>query len=103
MKNLFDEELLNALQKINTDKINEIRMRLNKSLVVFMSGKPYYLSYDGLTNNKDQAIVTTREMLYNTIKRASERSLYAVNNQLRQGFLTVLGGIRIGVSGEMVV
>ncbi len=103
MKNLFDERLNNALANINVDKVNEIRLRLNKVIIVFIAGKPYYLADEGLTNNKERAIVVDREMLYNVIKRATEHSLYAVNNQLKQGFLTVLGGIRVGICGEVVV
>lgn len=104
MKNLFDEPLLEIFEKyININKVNEIRMRLNHRMVVYIAGKPYYLAYDGLTNVKDKAIIVSREMLYNVIKKATERSLYAVNNQLKQGFLTVLGGIRIGICGEVVV
>jgi len=104
MKNILEEPLVEIFDKyINIEKLTEIRMRLNKRLVVFVSGKPYYLALDGITNVKEKAIIVSREMLYNTIKRASERSLYAVNNQLKQGFLTVLGGIRLGICGEVVV
>lgn len=104
MKNILEEPLVEIFDKyINIEKLTEIRMRLNKRLVVFISGKPYYLALDGITNVKEKAIIVSREMLYNTIKRASERSLYAVNNQLKQGFLTVLGGIRLGICGEVVV
>ncbi len=104
MKNILEEPLVEIFDKyVNIEKLTEIRMRLNKRLVVFISGKPYYLAVDGITNVKEKAIIVSREMIYNTIKRASERSLYAVNNQLKQGFLTVLGGIRLGICGEVVV
>ena len=104
MKSLFEEPLSEIFEKyININKVNEIRMRLNKRLIIYISGKPYYMSYEGLTNNPEKAIVVSREMLYNTIKRATEHSLYAVNNQLKQGFLTVLGGIRLGICGEVVI
>ena len=104
MKNLLDEPLLEIFEKhINIDKVNEIRMRLNKRLIIYVAGKPYYVAYDGITNIKDKAIIVSREMLYNVIKRATERSLYAVNNQLKQGFITVLGGIRVGICGEVVI
>ena len=104
MKNILDEPLLEIFEKhINIDKVNEIRMRLNKRLIIYVAGKPYYVAYDGITNIKDKAIIVSREMLYNVIKRATERSLYAVNNQLKQGFITVLGGIRVGICGEVVI
>ncbi len=104
MKELFDEPLSEIFEKyVNINKVNELRLRLDKRIVVYIAGKPYYLSYEGITNNKEKAIVVSREMLYNLIKRATEHSLYAVNNQLKQCFLTVLGGIRLGICGEVVV
>ena len=104
IKNLFEEPLLEIFDKhINLSKLNEIRLRINKPIIIYVSSKPYYLAYTGITNKKEDAIITSREMLYNIIKRASEHSLYAINNQLKQGFITVLGGVRIGVCGEIVV
>ena len=35
------------------------------------------------------------------LQRACEHSLYAYENELRQGFLTVRGGYRIGLSGQV--
>lgn len=104
MKELFEEPLSEIFEKyVNLNKVNEIRLRLNKRIVVYIAGKPYYLSYEGITNNPEKAIIVSREMLYNIIKRATEHSLYAVNNQLKQGFITVSGGIRIGICGEVVI
>ena len=76
---------------VNPSEVNEWKFHRNNAV---------YLTQ---MNMKDKAIVVSREMLYNVIKRATERSLYAVNNQLKQGFLTVLGGIRIGICGEVVI
>lgn len=104
MKELFEEPLSEIFEKyVNLNKVNEIRLRLNKRIVVYIAGKPYYLSYEGITNDQEKAIIVSREMLYNIIKRATEHSLYAVNNQLKQGFITVSGGVRIGICGEVVI
>lgn len=104
MKELFEEPLSEIFEKyVNLNKVNEIRLRLNKRIVVYIAGKPYYLSYEGITNDQEKAIIVSREMLYNIIKRATEHSLYAVNNQLKQGFITISGGVRIGICGEVVI
>jgi stage III sporulation protein AA len=42
-------------------------------------------------------------MIDEIIKRASEHSFYAYSNQIKQGFITVSGGIRIGLTGEVVL
>lgn len=104
MESIFEEPLSEIFKKyVNLNKVNEIRLRLNKRIVIYIGGKPYYLSYEGITNNAEKAIIVSREMLYNIIRRATENSVYAVNNQLKQGFLTVKGGMRLGICGEAVV
>lgn len=102
MQKLFPPDLYNALKLLPYDRLNEIRMRLNCGIVVSIGSKLYYLSNSGITSNSDQAIIVTQDMLYDVIKRATEHSIYAVNNQLKQGFITVLGGIRLGICGEVV-
>ena len=54
-----------------------------------------------LTSTKEKIFVTNACIDY-VLKRATEYSLYAFNNQLKQGFITAKGGIRIGVAGESV-
>ncbi len=102
MQNILPEQLYLAVSKLPYDRLNEIRLRLGKRVVVSLKAKKYYLSASGLTSKEQDAIIVSQDMLYEVIKRACEHSMYAVNNQLRQGFITVLGGIRLGISGEVV-
>ncbi len=102
MKDLLPDKLYQAVLKTPQDKLNEIRLRLGQGVVVDICSKKYYLSTDGLTSKEEDSIFVDLDMMYDVIKRASEHSIYAVNNQLRKGFITVLGGIRLGISGEVV-
>jgi len=45
----------------------------------------------------------TKQMLQEVLERASRASVHAVTEQLRQGFLTAPGGIRVGVCGTAVM
>ena len=44
----------------------------------------------------------TKEELRETMEYVSNYSLYAYENELRQGFLTIEGGHRVGISGKII-
>ena len=47
--------------------------------------------------------IVTKEELRETIDYISHYSLYAYENELRQGFVTVEGGHRVGVAGKVIM
>ena len=102
LKDLFPSYFYEYLTKTPIEKINEIRLRNNKKVVITISNKSYYLSKLGLTGSVDKAITADRDLINDIVKRGCEGSVYAYANQLKNGFLTTSGGIRIGLSGEGV-
>jgi stage III sporulation protein AA len=91
-----------AISKINISQLNEIRLRVEKPVVVYLGGQAYFLSENGITNNIGSAIICRKEDIDNIVFRASECSIYAVNEQIKRGYLTINNGIRIGISGTAV-
>jgi stage III sporulation protein AA len=61
-----------------------------------------YLNAYGLTERKEKAIVCTAEDIADCVFKAGNYSVYSVEEQLKQGFLTAKCGERIGISGEYV-
>ena len=102
IKNLFPEYFYMFLEKCPIEKINEIRLRLNKKIIINIYNKTYYLSKDGLTGNKEKALICSKEILNEVFKRACDNSVYAYANQIKKGFITTYGGVRIGLAGEGV-
>ena len=103
---LFDilpEEVKKGVSGLNKNALCEIRLRAGKPAIVSMSGKNFLLGESGLVFEEDKAIFLGREEIEKFIFRASENSIYAVNNQIQQGFITIAGGVRIGVCGSIVV
>lgn len=96
---LFPEALFRELEKLDMLKIQEIRLRLNKPIVVNFGGKNIFLE-TSLTKEK---IVATKQTIEHVLCRATENSVYAYNSQIKQGFITAKGGIRLGIAGESVV
>ena len=103
LKDFLPKALSDAIYLKNTDgDINEIRLRLSCPIVVCVNLKTYFLSSSGLCSNPNLAIYATRELLDDIVFKASDYSMYSISEQLKQGFITVDGGIRIGVCGEVV-
>ncbi len=87
---------------LNYDKVYEIRMRLNRPVVINYAGKYAHLTDGGLSDEPENAFKLDRKAAEGLIYRASGHSVYAFNDQIKQAFITVSGGIRIGIAGEIV-
>ncbi len=79
-------------------KVQEIRLRI---------GKPLFLFYENMERiplrKNGTPYLVTKEEIRETMNYISHYSLYAYETELRQGFLTIEGGHRVGVSGKVIV
>ena len=89
-----------ALDNLNLNFLSEIRMRLRQPVIVEYNGSYAFLGAFGITDKKSSAIIC--DELQGVLNAAMERSVYAYTEQLKNAFITVDGGIRIGISGEYV-
>ncbi|HEY8419900.1 MAG TPA: stage III sporulation protein AA [Clostridia bacterium] len=104
IEKFLPEFLVDILKnKLNYDYVYEIRIRSQLPICVNYGGKYYFLNPEGIGGINDGSIITDKKMLEAIIYRAAEYSMYAVTNQLQQSFITVSGGIRIGICGELVI
>ena len=101
LKDILPTHIYDCFKDVNFNLVNEIRIRLGSPIVVYGS-KHSYLSFDGLTYDLDSAIIAHSKLIDDIIQLVSHNSLYAINDQLIQGYISI-NGIRIGVAGEMVV
>lgn len=98
LKDYLDLETYNLIVKnFSFSDITEIRMRVNKKLVIVIKNKKYFLY-----NSQKEYVIVTKFMLENFIKRACENSMYAYNKNICDGYLSLAGGIRVGICGEVV-
>ena len=84
--NLFQEnpKALNDLQ--------EIRLRADRPIILKLREKDLILQYN----------ISQSELL-GTMERLCENSIYAYKNQICEGFITVKGGHRVGLTGSCVI
>lgn len=80
----------------------EIRIRAEKPLTVNYKGEYCYLGRTGLTQCVENALIPSFLEVTDCVYKASEYSVYAVEEELKKGFLTVKNGVRIGLAGEYV-
>ena len=102
MKNLLPEWLYTILSKnYNLDEIQEIRIRRNQVIQICYKGKMIELKSDSGLYLKP--IIATRELIDYIISLATKHSLYAFDEQIKNGFIVTENGIRIGICGTAVV
>lgn len=103
LSNILPDEINFALSGLDTTMLNEIRLRVGKPIVVSVRGKNLYLGRYGVTPDFNSAISCDKYFIDNVLQNASNNSLYTINDQIAKGFVTVPGGIRIGVAGDVVL
>jgi stage III sporulation protein AA len=102
MLEFLPENLKYALRRVNLKNVYEIRLRANRPVSVNYIGKYQYLGNEGLTSFKDKAIYPTMEDIEGCIFQAGRYSIYSIEEQIKQGFITATNGERIGLAGEYV-
>lgn len=103
LRKMLPQQIVLVADKLNTKDLYEIRLRSERATSVNVKGQFYYLCNHGLTKNPKDGITVSAKDVKDVLIKATEYSLYAVNNQICEGYLTIGGGIRIGIAGETVI
>lgn len=92
----FDSEILN--------RITEIRIRRNKKLVVVIKNTSYFVDYKGdIYDYPAENAVTINDKAFNDIFLSfCEYSIYSNMNSLKEGYITLPNGARIGTASTAV-
>ena len=99
---LPDSVLLPIKNKVGLSSLNEIRLRADKPILLSQMGQKYFLSENGRTRSYNEAMFATSSMIEEVVFRASECSIYSVNEQIKKGYIATPNGIRIGIAGNVV-
>lgn len=85
------------------DRLEEIRLRADKPVLLYTGDGEYFLSRDGqvIEDMRDACRMDGRE-LDAVLNHICRYSLYAYEEELRQGYLTVPGGHRVGLAGRVI-
>lgn len=76
----------------NYNKLEEIRIRIDRPLILKFNNEVEIIEY----------IVKTEDVL-KIMQSITENSLYSYQKQIAEGFITLKGGHRVGITGNVVV
>lgn len=82
--------IIQGIAEINM--LQEIRIKINKPLLIQLGNEEYLFNY-----------IATEEDLKSIFQRISNYSIYAFEEDLKQGYITIKGGHRIGICGCCVI
>lgn len=95
------------LQKIDGEKLSdlqEIRLRSGQPLMIFNNNSDWFVSESGaLTREIQEAYIVSPLEIAKCVEIMSENSIYAFQDEIKSGYLTLRGGHRVGISGKAVL
>ena len=107
MSNEIFEILPNGIKTVITEllnpvKITELRLRSDKPVMLNYGGKRKYIAKNGLVDDANGAMTVSAQEIRDVVMAAGEYSLYAVNDEIVRGYITIGGGVRMGICGNAV-
>ncbi|RDU35160.1 stage III sporulation protein AA [Neobacillus piezotolerans] len=95
MKVFLPNAVANAIEGIpsaDRAKVEEIRIRINRPIEVTVRGAPLFLPY--ITKQEDADLL---------LQKISQHSIYAMDEELMRGYITIAGGHRVGLAGKVIL
>ena len=90
---IFPLKISNILKdRLYKEQIYELRIKVGKPILVYSKYGESIINY-----------IPTKEDMKSVMQKISNYSLYAYEEDIRQGFITIKGGHRIGIAGECVM
>ncbi len=109
----LSDEIINSLalnvrdkiKNIRGEEIEEIRLRINKPLIINKNQKDYFYNEKTkmLDINIKDAYVITKEDLEQTFQIICKYSIHSFMDDIRKGFITLRGGHRVGIVGKAII
>lgn len=85
-------------------RLEEIRLRAGMPLTILLDGGERFVNPAGkIVDRQEEADRPDSAELEEMLKHLCQYSVYAFADEIRQGFLTVQGGHRIGLSGQALL
>lgn len=110
---IYDSVIQNLCGELNTvlaqipskykGKVEEIRLRNGGPLTISYESKDYFISTNGSVSlTPSNAMIIREEHIRNTFQIISNYSVYAYEEEIRNGYITIKGGHRVGIGGKII-
>ena len=98
-------QILSGLPVAVTNQLEEVRLRAGRPLILQGSSREWSLTQTGLSDDISplDALTASPELMAQVLETVSQGSVYALEEEMRNGFITLPGGHRVGLCGRAVV
>ncbi|MGI6550104.1 MAG: stage III sporulation protein AA [Syntrophomonadales bacterium] len=98
------KDLLVNLPTTYQNQLEEIRLRMGKPLCLHLMKSETFITGSGkLTRLAEEGYRVKEDDITRTLAAISGNSIYALEEELRRGFITIRGGHRVGLAGKTIV
>lgn len=111
LEKFFCPKIRFMLKKALSDEffknMTEIRLRITKPIIIKQQKSEFTINNNdnnnALTKNISDGYIVSKRDLDETFELITNYSPYAFQNEIKNGFITVTGGHRVGLCGETVI
>jgi len=94
--------LMRGIDEKTACSVNEIRLRANKPVEIMINGDSCFVSASGLVLQPDyDSYILSVNELHDIFLRLCRNSVYAYAEDIKNGFITICGGHRVGICGKV--
>ncbi len=102
--NILPHGIRQCMYNINLDEAEEIRLIQGKPVFIRYPDGDYYITRKGvLCRDEKKGIQVDRRQMAETLERVTKSSLYSVKDEIKNGYVTIDGGHRVGIVGTGVI
>ena len=103
---IFSLKVRNILAKLDIDYelLQEVRLRVNSPLIIIYDNQEFYINKEGELNKTiENAFISDRNEIKETMEYISNFSFYAFEDEIRQVYITIAGGNRVVICGKVIL
>lgn len=94
----------NILYNIDLEGLEEIRLRRGLPIKLYFSDCAFYLNSGGMLQTKSEnSVRVTKSDMDEAVELITGSSVYAVSDEIKNGYITLSGGHRVGICGRAVL
>jgi len=97
------KKIFSMIDEVYFERSEEIRIRLNKPMYFRSRGKDLFFDRNGKICNINRAYVPKKEDINGIMELISRFSVYAFQDEIKQGFIPLPKGVRVGISGKAIL
>ncbi|WDV47947.1 stage III sporulation protein AA [Clostridiaceae bacterium M8S5] len=97
-------QILKNISFVDKESFEEIRLRVNQPLILCKGAIDYFVDKNSILHSSfnEDAYIVSKEEVYKTFQFCCNHSIYAHEEDIKRGFITLKSGHRVGLVGSAI-